>query len=375
MLLKIALKMLAHVKTRCASAVVGVSAAFFLCAAQIGLLVGWCNTTSAIILHADADVWVMARETCAFDYGTAIPQNRIYQVRSVPGVGWAEGMLMTWVYWQRPDGRKTEVELVGLDEGLVGAPWAMHEGFADAVQQPEGVIVDQLYLDVLGIQGIGDEAEMVGSRAVIRGISSQVRTFTAAPYVFASLDRSRIYDKNYAEDEITYVLARAEPGVAPESLAKVIEARVPSVEALTSRQFAWRSVGHWMLETGIGITVVITAVLGLLIGTVISSQTLYAITKDHLGDYAILRAIGFASWKLLAVVLAQSVVLGISGIAIGSVAFVYASRSTAESPVPIETTPLIYAAMAALSLTSCLAASLASMRSILRIDPTAVFRV
>ena len=36
--------------------------------------------------------------------------------------------------WQRPDGRKTEVELVGLDEGLVGAPWAMHEGFADAVR-------------------------------------------------------------------------------------------------------------------------------------------------------------------------------------------------------------------------------------------------
>ena len=75
MLVTIALKMLARVKTRCASAVLGVSAAFFLCAAQIGLLVGWCNTTSAIILQADADAWVMAKETCAFDYGTALPQK------------------------------------------------------------------------------------------------------------------------------------------------------------------------------------------------------------------------------------------------------------------------------------------------------------
>lgn len=56
MLLKIALKMLALVKARCASAVLGVSAAFFLCVAQIGLLVGWCKTASAIILHAVADV-------------------------------------------------------------------------------------------------------------------------------------------------------------------------------------------------------------------------------------------------------------------------------------------------------------------------------
>jgi hypothetical protein len=75
MLVKIALKMLAHVKTRCASAVLGVGAAFFFCAAQIDLLVGWCNTTSAIILQADADVWVMAKETCAFDDGTAPPQK------------------------------------------------------------------------------------------------------------------------------------------------------------------------------------------------------------------------------------------------------------------------------------------------------------
>jgi hypothetical protein len=92
-LFNLAVEMLMYSKSRCMSAVIGITVAFFLCAAQVGLLVGWCNTTSAIIRHADADVWVMAKEICAFDYGTAIPENRIYQVRSIPGVAWAEGML------------------------------------------------------------------------------------------------------------------------------------------------------------------------------------------------------------------------------------------------------------------------------------------
>jgi hypothetical protein len=43
---------------------------------------------------------------------------------------------------------------------------------------------------------------MIGSRAVVRAICSGVRTFSAAPYVFTSLDRSRTYDKNHASDEI-----------------------------------------------------------------------------------------------------------------------------------------------------------------------------
>ena len=47
-----------------------------------------------------------------------------------------------------------------------------------------------------------------------------------------------------------------------------------------------------MLETGIGITVVLPAALGLGVGAVIMSQTLFAITNDHLANYAALAALG-----------------------------------------------------------------------------------
>ena len=67
-MLLVAIKMLLHNKARTVSTVVGIAVAFFLSAAQVGLLVGWCDTTSAIVRHADAHVWIMAKGTPAFDF-------------------------------------------------------------------------------------------------------------------------------------------------------------------------------------------------------------------------------------------------------------------------------------------------------------------
>lgn len=366
--------MLLHNKVRSISTIIGIAVAFFLSAAQVGLMVGWCNTTSAIIRHADADVWVMAEQNPAFDYGTPIPKQRLYQVRSVLGVASAECMFMGWMFWRRPDGRMTNIELVGLDEGLVGAPWLMADQDVSVIQDPDAVIVDTLYSKQLGVQHIDDEIEIGDRRAVVRGFSQDVRTFTAAPFVFTSLDSATKYDVRYRDDEVTYVLARADQGVSPEQLRDAIAAEVPSSQVLTSQQFATKTISYWMLETGIGITVITTALLGLIVGTVIISQALYAITNDHLPNYATLLAIGFARLQLVSIVMIQAAFLGIAGIVIGSVMFGRVSLLTQTTPIPIETTPIIFGAVLAALLGCCFAASFLSIRSIFRIDPVTVFR-
>ena len=167
----ISLRMLADNKSRLALTVLGIAVLFFLSAATVGLLVGWCMTTSAIVRHAGVDLWVIPQQSPAFDYGTPIPQQRIYQVRSVQGVEWAEGLLMAWSVWQRPDGRRVHVEIVGLDESCVGRPWQMRQGVAENVYLPDTVIVDEMYLDDLGVRRIGEEVEILGRRAVVGGIS------------------------------------------------------------------------------------------------------------------------------------------------------------------------------------------------------------
>src|SRR5262249_49592422 len=147
-------------------------------------------------------------------------------------VVWAGGLFVALTIWQRSDGQRVNVELVGLDNGCVAGPWAMHEGFLDQVHLPDGVIVDELFLELLGVRGVGDEAEMLGRRALVRGISSGVRTFTACPFIFTSLEAARKYDRRYGPDEITYVLVRCSPGQSPEAVRDRLRVELPHVEVL-----------------------------------------------------------------------------------------------------------------------------------------------
>jgi putative ABC transport system permease protein len=373
-MLSVAVRILVHNKARSISTIVGIAVAFFLSAAQVGLLVGWCNTTSAIVRHSDADVWIMAKGTPAFDFPTPIPRERMYQVRSVSGVSWARCMYAGWTQWQRPDGRTTFVEMVGLDDDLVGGPWKMAERTVDVVLEPNAVIVDALYAAQLGVERLGQEVEICERKAVIRGISRDVRTFTAAPFIFVSLKSAYRYEPRLRPDEVTYVLARGSGDLSCDELRDRIVRSVPSVDVLTKREFAIRTMKYWMLETGAGIMAITTAILGLIVGSVVVSQSLYAMTNDHLPNYATLLAIGFSRLKLMFVVVVQAQLLGMTGILIGSYLFGRAAVLSQPTPLPLEMTPEVFGGVLAALLLCCGAASLLSVRSVLRIDPVTVFR-
>jgi putative ABC transport system permease protein len=370
----VAWRMLAHKPGRLVSTWAGLGVLFFLAAIQLGLLVGWCHTVSAIVRHSNADLWIVAKQTPAFDYGTAIPRQRVYQARSVDGVAWAEGLFMAWNIWQRPDGRRVNVELIGLDGECCGGPWAMKDGWVDCALEPDGVIVDELFLKLLGVSQVGDEAEMLGRRAVVRGISTEIRTFTASPFIFTSIDAARNYDRRYRQTDITYVLVRCTPGQAPEAVRDRLRAEIPHVEVLTRCEFAARTMRYWMLETGAGMTVILAAGLGLAVSVVVTSQTLFTVTQEHLGNYATLAAVGFGRMQLLCCVFLQGLFLAAGEILLGSVGFVAAAYASARTNLPLETTGPVYAGLVAISAVSCLCGALLSVQVLQRLDPATVFR-
>jgi putative ABC transport system permease protein len=369
-----ALKMLRHNKGRFTFSVLGLAGLFLLSAAQVGLLVGWCNTITGVMAHAGADVWVMGEGTRAWEYGISLPRQRIYQTRNVQGVAQAEGIYVGWSRWQRPDGQQLSVQMVGLDVNSVGGPWRLVEGRVQDVHLPNSVIIDELFLSALGVKWVGDEVELYGTKATVRGISRGVRTFTASPILFTSMKTAAKYDKTYRRGDTTFVLVKCAPGCSPRQVATAIRATVPGVEALTSDELMTKSILYWLRETGIGLIVLITATLGVVVSAVVTSQTLYNITQDHLSNYATLLAIGFNRGQLAACVLAQGLVLSGLAILIGGLAFQATSVASADTAAPLEMTSTVFAALAAVSLLSCLLGSFLSLRKIFHIDPVAVFR-
>jgi putative ABC transport system permease protein len=187
------------------------------------------------------------------------------------------------------------------------------------------------------------------------------------------LENARRYDVRYRSDEITYVIAKARAGTTPEDLAAELRQDLYDVEVLTTSEFAARSMAYWMLETGVGITVVITAILGFAVGGLVTSQTLYAITNDHLANYATLLAVGFSKARLAGIVVLQSLILGCLGTAIGTGLFVITARVSATSPIPLESTPGLFLILVSVNLATCLGSAILAMRTLFAVDPVTVF--
>lgn len=352
---------------------VGVTAGFVLALAQVGMMLGWIETSTLAITRAQADLWVVGEKSPAFDYGSPIPRQRLYQTRSVPGVARAEPLFMTWGVWKRPDGRQVNIEMVGLDRSLAGGPARMEAGRLADVMRGKCVVVDARYLDLLGVTEMGERHEILGRRAEVVGISAGVRTFTASPFVFTSIEDAIRYDQRYRADEITYVMVNCEPGVAVATVAERLRKAIPSGEVLTSREFRARSARYWMVETGIGFTVIVTAFLGVVIGGLVVSQTLFGLLQDHREHYATMLALGFRDEVLKWVVMIQALGLWLAG-AVGGLGVFFVLRMMAESsPVPLRMSMPVLVALWAVQLITCLGAGRWVLAKVKKLDPVTVF--
>src|SRR5216110_2862753 len=83
------------------------------------------------------------------------------------------------------------------------------------------------------------------------------------------------------------------------------------MSTFTSAEFSVRSRVHWLTKTKAGIALGYSALLGLLVGAVVTSQTLYAAVAASLREYAILQALGIPRWRMAATVVAQSFWVGL----------------------------------------------------------------
>jgi putative ABC transport system permease protein len=113
--------------------------------------------------------------------------------------------------------------------------------------------------------------------------------------------------------------------------------------------------------------------LGVVVGTAIVAQTLYASTKEHLNEFATLRAIGSSRGYIYKVIVWQAATGAVIGFVIAAGVALGVVYMTAGSALPIVITPVILAALFVLSLVMCIGASLAAILRVMRVDPASAF--
>lgn len=365
---------LLHDRVRLAVTLTGIVFAVVLSSVQLGLFMGFRRATSDVIRQSGADLWVKSAGVTHLENAVAFRERKLYDALATPGVASAQRHVVQFTQWKKPDGGQEGVLLIGVDlAGTMGGPWNMVAGSVDALAEPDAVIVDELYLSKLGIRGLGDVVEIRGRRARVVGLTRGIRTFTTSPPVFTSIKRALDYG-GLAEDQTLYLLVRTAPGLAPAAVAETLRARLTDADVVTTEEWRLAQEGYWMFGTGAGITVLIAAALGLLVGIVVVAQTIYSATVDHLREYGTLKAMGATNAYLYRVILQQAAISAVAGYTIGMAVALAAAAGSLQGTTAIILEPPLALALFLLTVTMCLAASVISIRKVTRLDPAMVFK-
>jgi putative ABC transport system permease protein len=373
MILTLAFRNLFHDRVRLAVTLIGILFSIVLVAVQLGLYLGARTMIVQTIDRADADVWVMAFGTKNFEEGQTLSGRERFAALSIPGVVKATPLIVSFAEWKKPAGGSTLSVVIGADadDGAV-VPWNIAEGDLSTLAGRDAVFVDKTYLGELGIKGMGDTAQIAASRVRVAGLTDGIRSFTVSPFVFTTLSRARAMLAMPA-DSTTYVLVKTAPSVNPESVRDQLRAKLPDLEVLSKSEFRKRSLDHWLFATGAGIALIGGAILGVIVGTVIVAQTLYSSTKDHLAEFATLRALGSSSSYIYKVILAQAGLSATLGYALGMAIALTIVALTQNSALPIVMTPGLAATLLALTVGMCAISAIAAIAKVTKIDPAMVF--
>jgi putative ABC transport system permease protein len=369
----LAFRNLFHDRLRFIATVIGIVFSIVLVTIQMGLYLGFGRMVTTMIDHASADLWVMPRGTKCFEDPSLLNARERYRALAVNGVAEAIPVVIGFADWRMPGGAMTPVFVIGSDLRAGGLqPWDLVEGRIEALSNPKAIAVDRSYFDRLGISGIGATAEIRQQPVRVAAVTNGIRSFTTTPFVFMDVDRARAHT-GVPAGKATYLIVRLGPDANLDQVRRQLVSSNADVEVLTPAEFRERSRTFWLFGTGAGAALFAGALLGVIVGTVVVAQTLYASTKEHLNEFATLRAMGSSRRYIYNVIVWQALLSAVIGFAIAALVSDVVVRLTAATALPIVITPGLIGGLFLLTIVMCIGSSIAAIVQVTRIDPAMVF--
>ncbi len=373
-MLRIALKMLFGDKMKFLTLVVGLAFACFLLTQQGSTFCGLMLQTATSVFEANSPIWVIDPTVTNFDDVVELKTSEVARVRSVEGVQWALPMSNYTAVAQSDDGKTAAIQVVGVDdESFIGLPSRLQKGHYEDLNQPNAVIISKTNSERYGSPDLGDEFEINDHRVKVVGILQSKQSFSPFPNVYTTISRvsSLFPDKRRI---VAFVLVKPKAGTNEVALCQRIY-KETGLKAVSLWEFVFDTMKFWAKNTGIPITFGTNIAMVLIIGTMISAQTLYAFMLENIRQFGTFKAIGITDGQLIRMVLTQSLTVGLIGygLGVGGASFL-GLLLPKDSALPYYTPPHLIAIVLVMVIGFCLIASALSLYRVLRIDPAIVFR-
>ena len=372
LVLTLALRNLFQDRLRFIASLMGIVFSVVLVMVQAGLYFGFSGMITTVIDHTSTDLWIVSSGAKYFEDLSLLNAGMRDDLLAVQGVSEAVPGVVGFSAWSLPDGAMTSVVVIGTDVAAGGlSPWNVVEGTAQSLTTPGTVAIDRSYYERLGVSGVGATAQIRGLPVTVGAVTDGIRSFTTTPYVFSNLRSARAYI-GLPASFASHFLVRLKPGADIEQTRQHIVSSISGIQALTPDQFREESRTFWLFRTGAGAALVAGAVLGIIVGTVIVAQTLYSSTKDHLYEFATLRAMGASNSYIFQVIICQALVNAIIGFAIAALIGAAIVHFTAKSALQVVITPYLIIALCVVTIVMCIVSAITAISRVVRVDPAIV---
>ena len=373
-----ALQTLWHEKARYAAGVGAVAFSAVLIVLQVGLLLGLFEITSVPVDHTSAHIWVGAHDVKSVDLSQQILTNthvaRLTEKRGL--VGQPELYLANYSNLTRKDGGMERCFVLGssLDDDAAGAPNVLTPDLRSALTLPNSIVLDESDLKRLGLQGVGEttkindiEVTLVGT---VRGMKS-----LAAPWVMCSVTTARKLLAAFVKpDHCSYLLARAETPERAKEIVGELRAEYPEMSVYTADEFSFSCRWYWLTRTKAGIAIGYAALLGLIVGAVITAQTLYSATMASAKEFAMLLSLGIPRRRIYGLVMAQSWWVGVFGVVAAVPVVWLLGEAAAAGGARVVLRWEVLSGATVVTVLTALFAGLFALRSVRKIEPMSLLR-
>ena len=360
-----------------------------------GVYRGMVDDGKVLLDNSGADLWVVQKDTLGpYAESSSVPDDLWRSVRAIPGV--AQAVNITYLTMQvRKDGEDVRAMVVGIMAGEPGAPgWPPHLVAGRQITRGHYEAVADL---ASGFQ-LGDVLSVRRNRYTVVGLTRRMVSSSGDPMIFIPLKDAQA--AQYLKDNDAILMQRRRttanpafnrPG-APDLLDAVVAFQTGNsyVNAILVRirpefeaQDVAEPIRRWQRLTvydraqmegiligkliatsarQIGMFLVILAV----VSAAIVAFIIYTLTMDKIREIAVLKLIGTRNRTIAAMILQQSLVLGVIGFVVGKITATFAAPMFPKYVllVPIDSIRGFFAVLAI-----CTLASVVAIRMALKVDP------
>jgi putative ABC transport system permease protein len=373
-MIDLARKILLHDRGRFLITVGGVGFSVALVLLQTGLFLGLMDNASITIDRMDADIWIADKNTPNIDFARTFSDSYVNRVRAIDGVARADNLIVWFIRMALPNGVQEGIECYGMERFEDWKmPWDVAEGDLSDLRRGRYLMLDDSATHRCGEFAVGQWREFLGTRMKIVGRTRGALSFTTAPIGFMDIRSMQDLTPDL-RGQTTYIVVKLMPGANRERVMADLARLMPHSDVHTREEWSRMTRVYWMMNTGLGMNLGVTVLLGCVVALVIVGQTLYTSTMEHIKEFGTIKAIGAGNGHIYGILARQSTIAAVLGFGIGASITLLISPLATEAGLKMIMLPQLWLAAAVGTLVLCLSAGMISFRKVAGLDPAMVFR-